>query len=423
MIQPSPPAVAVAWQFTVAFPQPMPNVASALCTTAEVIFATAGRPISSAAPQHTCRIPRSAVTALLFYRREGLFHSAVVKKVIIPSRTSASKERSLLNVEIVRMDLHHTCVVLDTFSLVTEEITLGVALLKVTTAPSLFVSVARYTSVAEAMITILPLSSAVVTCRWPVTVASQRNAAEQRVTIPGITFANKGRFTPYAIRRSTTHRSLHAAITRLIRGLEGTRQIAVASERMPVTASSAPVVRLFLFVITPAMTWTLKSAVAILWQPSKEDSMPNAAPERATTPAVTSATTTLWWLCAEEPGHTTLQAPCAAMVRYNREWVVKMLNAVARARTTLSLISAAVIRCMPSAQAHRMIHTRVSAVVQSSILAHTVQCWNVVRTTLMTRPYLSACGERKLRQSMTSPDTSDSFFCFYKFTIAILAWT
>lgn len=110
-------------------------------------------------------IPCSAVTALLFYRREGLFHSAVVKKVIIPSRTSASNERSLLNVEIVRMDLHHTCVVLDTFSLVTEEITLGVALLKVTTAPSLSVSVARYTSVAEAMITILPLSSAVVTCR------------------------------------------------------------------------------------------------------------------------------------------------------------------------------------------------------------------------------------------------------------------
>lgn len=43
MIRPSPPAVAVAWQFTVAFPQPMPNAASAICTTAEVIFATAAR--------------------------------------------------------------------------------------------------------------------------------------------------------------------------------------------------------------------------------------------------------------------------------------------------------------------------------------------------------------------------------------------
>ena len=89
----------------------------------------------------------------------------MVKKVIIPTRTSASKERSLLNAEIARMDLHHTCVVLDTFSLVTGEITLSVALLKVMTAPSLSVSVARYTSVAEAMITILPPSSAVGTCR------------------------------------------------------------------------------------------------------------------------------------------------------------------------------------------------------------------------------------------------------------------
>lgn len=105
------------------------------------------------------------MTVQLFYRKEGRFHSAVVKKATILTRTSASKERSLLNVEIARMDLHHTCVVLDTFSLVPGETTLGAARLKATTAPSLSVSVARYTSVAEATITILPPSSAVETCR------------------------------------------------------------------------------------------------------------------------------------------------------------------------------------------------------------------------------------------------------------------
>ena len=117
------------------------------------------------APQRTRRIPRSAVTAQLFYKREGLFHSAVVKRVTIHTRTSASKERSLLNAETARMDLHHICVVLDTCSLVPGEITLGAARLKVTTAPSLSASVTRYTSVAEATITILPPSSAVETCR------------------------------------------------------------------------------------------------------------------------------------------------------------------------------------------------------------------------------------------------------------------
>lgn len=89
----------------------------------------------------------------------------MVKKVTIHTHTSAPKERSLLNAEIARMDLQHTCVALDMFSLVTGEITLSAALLKVTTAPSLSASVARYTSVAEAMITILPPSSAVGTCR------------------------------------------------------------------------------------------------------------------------------------------------------------------------------------------------------------------------------------------------------------------
>lgn len=115
--------------------------------------------------QRTRRIPRSAVAAQLFYRREGLFHNAVVKKVTILTRTSASKERSLLNAEIAHMDLHHTCAVLDTFSPVSGEITLGAARLKVTIAPSLSASVERYTSVAEATSTIQPPLSAVETCR------------------------------------------------------------------------------------------------------------------------------------------------------------------------------------------------------------------------------------------------------------------
>lgn len=72
--------------------------------------------------------------------------------------------------------------------------------------------------------------------------------------IPGITSANKRRFTRYATRRRTTHRSLRAVTTRLIHGLEGTGLIAVVSELMPVTASSVPVARLFPFVIMPDMT-------------------------------------------------------------------------------------------------------------------------------------------------------------------------
>ena len=89
----------------------------------------------------------------------------MVKKATIPTPTSASKERSLLNAEIARMDLRHTCVVLDTFSLLPGGTTLDAALLKVTTALSLSALVARYTSVAEATITILPPSSAVETCQ------------------------------------------------------------------------------------------------------------------------------------------------------------------------------------------------------------------------------------------------------------------
>lgn len=155
----------------VAFPRLTQNAASATCTTVEVTFATAGRPISSVTVQRTRPIPPSAVTVPLFYKKEGLSLSAVAKKATIPIRTSAFRERSLLNAETAVTDSDLTCAALDTFSLVPVGITLDAARLKATTAPSISVSVARYTRAVEATNTIQRPSSAVETCLLPVMVA------------------------------------------------------------------------------------------------------------------------------------------------------------------------------------------------------------------------------------------------------------
>ena len=135
--------------------------------------------------------------------------------------------------------------------------------------------------------------------------------------------------------------------------------------------------------------------------------MRNAAAKKATTPDASSATMTLSlrYVVGESP--TTLPVPCAAMERCNSGWVEKMPNAVVNVRTTPRRISASARPCILCVQGHRMILTRVSVVDQSGTRVHMVLCENVVPTTLMTRPYLSVYGERKLHQGTTSLLTNE----------------
>ena len=143
----------------------MQNAVSVTCTMVEATFATAGNPTSSVAVHRTRPTPPSAAMAQLFYKREGHSLSAVARKVTIPTRTSASRGRSLLNAGIAVTDSDPTCAVVDTFNLVPVEITLGAVRLKATTAPSISVSMTRYIRAVEATSTIRRPSSAVETCR------------------------------------------------------------------------------------------------------------------------------------------------------------------------------------------------------------------------------------------------------------------
>ena len=89
----------------------------------------------------------------------------MARTATIPTRTSASRERSPQNAEIAVTDSGLTCVVLDTFSLVQVEAAPGAAVPKATIAPSTSASVARYTRGVVATNTIPLPSSAAETCR------------------------------------------------------------------------------------------------------------------------------------------------------------------------------------------------------------------------------------------------------------------
>lgn len=123
--------------------------------------------------------------------------------------------------------------------------------------------------------------------------------------------------------------------------------------------------------------------------------MRNAAAKKAMIQVITSAIMTLSYHCVVEQSLIILPTPCAVMERSNSEWVGKMQNVAPNPRTTPIRIFAIATACTHSVLVPHIIPTQASVVDQISTQGHMEQCLSVARITLMTRPTLCVCGERK----------------------------